>query len=81
MSVHTLFELGVRLVPMIVKAGLAICGIGSQGGSGAPVALNLCSSLLAFCPASRICSCAMAFFVSCLHSAVLQQVLAVIMPL
>jgi hypothetical protein len=51
--VHTclLFELGLRLIPVIVKAGLAIFGVGSQGGAGAPVVLNLWLSLMAFCPA------------------------------
>jgi hypothetical protein len=138
MSVDTrlLFELGLRLIPVIVKAGLAIFGIGAQGGSGASVAVNLCPSLMAFCPAtqalngalalmcsilqtalhgvhsssligwpvrvvvfvvsevgsigaasladcsaSQICSCAVAFLVSCLHSTVLQLVLAVVMPM
>jgi hypothetical protein len=53
MLVHTclLFELGLRLIPVIVKAGLAIFGVGSPGGVGAPVVLNLWPSLLAFCPA------------------------------
>ena len=55
MLAHTswLFELGLRLIPVIVKAGLAIFGVGSQGGAGAPVVLNLYlwPSLMAFCPA------------------------------
>ena len=53
MLVHTclLLELGLRLIPVIVKAGLAIFGVGSQGGAGAPVVLNLWPSLMAFCPA------------------------------
>ena len=53
MLVHTclLFKLGLRLIPVIVKAGLAIFGVGSQGGAGAPVVLNLWPSLMAFCPA------------------------------
>jgi hypothetical protein len=53
MLVHTclLFELGLRLIPVIVKAGLTIFGVGSPGGSGAPVVLNLWPSLMAFSPA------------------------------
>ena len=138
MLVHTclLFELGLRLIPVIVKAALAICGIGGQGVAGAPVVPNLCSSLTAFCPAthalngvaalacsavqtvvhctdassligwparvavfaisfagsngaasladyfvSQVCGCAVAFLVSCLHSVVLEQVLAVFLPM
>ena len=138
MSVHTrlLLEVGVRLIPVIVKAGLAIFGIGSQAGSGASVAVNLCPSLMAFCPTtqalhgvlallclipqtalhgvdnssligwpvrvivfvvsevgsngtasladcstSQVCSCAVAYLVSCLHSAVLRQLLGVFMPM
>ena len=137
MLVHTclLFELGLRLIPVIVKAALAICGIGGQGVAGAPVVLNPCSSLTAFCPAthalngvaalafsavktvvhctdassligwparvavfaisfagsngtsladyfvSQVCGCAVAFLVSCLHSVVLEQVLAVFLPM
>jgi hypothetical protein len=136
MSVYTrlLFEVGVRLIPVIVKAGLAIFGIGGQGGSG--VAVNLCPLLMVFCPATHglngmlalmcsipqtalhgvdssswigwpvrvvvfvvsevgsngaalltdcsathICRCAVAYLVSCLHSAVLQQLMAVFMPM
>jgi hypothetical protein len=53
MLVHTclLFELGLRLIPVIVKAGLTIFGAGSPGGSSAPVVLNLWPSLMAFSPA------------------------------
>jgi hypothetical protein len=53
MLVHTclLFELGLRLIPVIVKAGLTIFGVGSPGGAGAPVVLNLWPSLMAFSPA------------------------------
>jgi hypothetical protein len=56
MLVHTclLFELGLRLIPVIVKTGLAIFGFGSQGGAGAPVVLNLWPSLMAFCPAIHV---------------------------
>jgi len=39
------------LIPVIVKAGLAIFGVGRPGGAGAPVVLNLWPSLMAFCPA------------------------------
>ncbi len=55
MSVHTgqLFELGLRLIPVIVKAGLAICGIGAQEGSCTPAALNAWPSLMAICPATH----------------------------
>jgi hypothetical protein len=55
MLAHTgrLFELGLRLIPLIVKAGLAICGIGNQGGSGAPVAMSVWPSLMAICPATH----------------------------
>ncbi len=107
-----------------------------QGVAGAPVVLNLCPSLMAFCPAthalngvaalacsavqtvvhctdassligwpvrvavfaisfagsngaasladcsvSQVCGCAVAFLVSCLHSVVLEQVLAVFLPM
>jgi hypothetical protein len=139
MSVDTrlLFELGLRLIPVIARAGLAICGIGAPGVPGAPAALKLWPSLMAFCPAthalsgvlalmcsilqtvvhradsssliawtaravvfavpamgsnggassladcsvSEVCSCAVAFLVSCLHSAVLQHVLGVVLPM
>ena len=55
MSVHAgqLFELGLRLIPVIVKAGLAICGIGGQEGSCTPAALNAWPSLMAICPATH----------------------------
>ena len=55
MLVHTclLFGLGLRLIPVIVKAALAIFGIGGQGVAGAPAVLNLCPSLMAFCPAAH----------------------------
>ena len=136
MSVSTqiLFDLGVRLIPVIVKAGLVMFGIGGQGAAGAPVTLKLWPSLMAFCPAtqalngalalmcsvlqtvlhcadsssliawpvravvlvvsgvgsngsallmdcsaSQVCGCAVTFLVSCLHSAVLLQVLGVLM--
>ena len=138
MLVHTclLFGLGLRLIPVIVKAALAIFGIGGQGVAGAQVVVNLCPSLMAFCPAahalngmaplacsavqtvvhctdassligwparvavfaisfagsngaasladcsvSQVCGCAVAFLVSCLHSGVLKQVLAVFLPM
>jgi hypothetical protein len=138
MLVHTclLFGIGLRLIPVIVKAALAIFGIGGQGVAGAPAVLNLCPSLMAFCPAthalnavaalacsavqtvvhctdasrligwpvrvavfaisfagsngatsladcsvSQVCRCAVAFLVSCLHSVVLEQVLAVFLPM
>jgi hypothetical protein len=140
MLVHTclLFglRLGLRLIPVIVKAALAIFGIGGQAVAGAPVVVNLCPSLMAFCPAthalnrvaalacpavqtvvhctnassligwparvavfaisfagsngaasladyfvSQVCGCAVAFLVSCLHSLVLDQALAVFLPL
>jgi nucleoside permease NupC len=111
-----------------VKAGLAICAIGGQRGSGAPMVLNLWPSLMAFCPvthmvngilgimccalqtavhcadswsliawptravvfgvssladwsAGQVSGCAIAFLVSCLHSAVLRQVLGIFMPM
>ena len=127
-DIRLLFELGPRLIPVIVKASLAICAIGGQGGVGAPVVLNLWPSLMAFCPlthavngmlgimccvlqtavhcadsssligwptrvvvfgvssladwsASQVSGCAIAFLVSCLHSAVLRQVLSVFMPM
>jgi hypothetical protein len=119
MLVHSclLFKLGLKLIPVIVKTGLAIFGVGSQRGAGAPVVLNLWPSLMAFCPAIHalngvaalvctavqplahcaddssllcwpvsvavfvvsaladcsvgpFCGCAVAFLVSCLHSAV-----------
>ena len=56
MLAHTgqLFELGLRLIPVIVKAGLAIGGIGGRGGSGGPVALNAWPSLMAICPATYV---------------------------
>jgi hypothetical protein len=131
-----LFGLGLRLIPVIVKAGLAIFGIGGQGVAGAPVVLNLCPSRMAFCPTthalngvaalacsavqtvvhctdasspirwpvrvavfaisfkgsngaasladcsvSQVCGCTVAFLVSCLHSVVLEQVLAVFLPM
>jgi hypothetical protein len=137
MLVHTcfLFGLGLRLIPVIVKAALAIFGIGGQGVAGAPVVVNLCPSLMAFCPAthalngvaalacsavqtvhctdasslmgcparvavfaisfagsngaasladyfvSQVCGCAVLFLVSCLHSVLLEQVLAVFLPM
>jgi len=138
MSVDTrlLFELGLRLIPVLVKTGLAIFGVGGQEGSGAPVVVDLWPSLMAFGPAthaangvlalmcstlqmavhcvdsssliawpvrvvvfaisvagtngaaslsdrsaSQLRSCAVTFLVSCLHSAVLQQVLAVVLPM
>ena len=54
MLVHTclLFGLGLRLIPVIVKAALAIFGIGGQGVAGAPLVVNLCPSLMAICPAT-----------------------------
>jgi hypothetical protein len=138
MLVHTclLFGLGLRLIPVIVKAALAIFGIGGQGVAGAPVVLNLCPLLMEFSPAthalngvaalarsavqtvvyctnasnltgwpvrvavfaisfagangaapladcsvSQVCGCAVAFVVSCLHTVVLEQVLAVLLPM
>ncbi len=55
MSVDTrlLFKLGLRLIPVIVKAGLAILGVGGQEGSGASGVLNLWPSLMAFRPATH----------------------------
>ena len=131
-----LIELGLRLIPVILKTGLAMFAIGGQGAAGAPAVLNLWPSLMAYCPAtqalngvlalacptlqtavrypdtssligwpvrlvvsvvsfvgpngaasladcsaSQVCSCALAFLVSCLHSAVLQQVLGVFLPM
>lgn len=138
MSVDTrlLFELVLRLIPVILKTGLAMFSIGGQGAAGAPAVLNLWPSLMAFCPAtqalngvlalvcpilqtavryadtsglidwpvrvvvfvvsfvgsngaasltdcsaSQVCSCVLAFLVSCLRSAVLQQVLGVFLPM
>jgi len=127
-----LFGLGLKLIPVIVKAALAIFGIGGQGVAGAPVVLNLCPLLMTFspaihalngvaalacsavqtvvyctdsssltgwpmrvalfaisfagangadpladCPVSQVCGCAVAFLFSCLHTVVLEQVLAV----
>ena len=126
MLVHTclLFRLGLRLIPVIVKAALAIFGIGGQGVA-APVVLNLCPLLKAFCPVthalngvavlacsaaqpvvhctdavfaisfagangaapltdcsvSQVCGCAVAFVVSCLHTVVFEQALAVFLPM
>jgi hypothetical protein len=94
MLVHTclLFGLGLRLIPVIVKAALAICGIGGQGVAGAPVVVNLWPARVAVFAisfagssgaasladyfVSQVCGCAVAFLVSCLHSVVLEQVLA-----
>jgi hypothetical protein len=64
-----LFELGLRLIPVIVKAGLAICGIGGQGGSGAPVALSVWPSLMAICPATHAANGALVIMCSALQTA------------
>jgi cation transporter-like permease len=66
MSVHAgqWFEIGQRLVPVIVKAGLGICGIGGQGGCPAPVALNAWPSLMAICPATHAVNGALAMLCS-----------------
>ncbi len=71
MLAHTgqLFELGLRLIPVMVKAGLAICGIGGHGGSGAPVALNAWPSLMAICPATHAVDGVLVILCSALRTA------------
>lgn len=71
MSLHSdqLFELGLRLIPVIVKAGLAMCNIGGQGGSGAPVALNVWPSLMAICPATHAVNWVLGLMCSALQTA------------
>ena len=70
MLVHTgqLLELGLRLIPLIVKAGLAICGIG-QAGSGAPVALTAWPPLMAICPATQAVNGILTIMCSALQTA------------
>jgi hypothetical protein len=71
MSAHTgqLFELGLRLIPVIVKAGLSICGIGCQGSPGGPVGLNAWPSLMAICPATHGVNAALVIMCSALQTA------------
>ncbi len=71
MLAHTgqLFELGLRLIPVIVKTGLAICGIGAPGNSGAPGAMNAWPSLMAICPATHAVDGVMVILCSALQTA------------
>jgi len=72
MSAHVgqLLELGLRLMPAIVKAGLAIYGIGGQGGPGAPAVLQVWPSLMAFCPATQALDGLLGLMCSAIQTAV-----------
>jgi hypothetical protein len=72
MSAHMgqLFELGLRLIPAIVKAGFAIYGIGGQAGPSAPVALNVWPSLMAICPATQALNGMLGLMCSAMQTAV-----------
>jgi hypothetical protein len=53
MSLHLIYGLGVKLIPLVVKAGLAILGFTSHGACAAPAPPDFCGSLMAFCPATH----------------------------
>jgi len=71
MSLHSgqLFELDLRLIPAMVKAGLAMCNIGGQGGSGALVTLNVWPPLMAIRPATHAVNWVLGLMCSALQTA------------
>ncbi len=64
-----LCNLGLRLLPLIIKTGLAILGIASRQNSSAPALQTLCPSLMAFCPQAQALSGVIAFFSMALQTA------------
>ena len=71
MSLNTLLfcGLGLKLIPLIVKAGLAILGIASHRALRAPAPMNLSPALMALCPVTQVVSGALTLLSLALETA------------
>jgi len=67
---HYLCGLGLRLIPLRVKVGLRILGIANRHALLAPAPINLCSSLLAFCPVTHLINAVLTLLSLALQGAV-----------